>query len=128
MAAAFACLPVQGQATVSLKQIQTLSKAELVSYEPFSKQGVLAVRVGDVVQLWDTQTGTLRATLPRHEKILSAIFSEDGETFITSSREKPAGLVTRLWNVQTGRLEHTLTGLIVRHSTDAIVTLTDREE
>lgn len=128
MAAAFACLPVRGQATVSLKQTQTLSKAELVSYEPFSKQGVLAVRVGDVVQLWDSQTGTLRATLPPHEKILKGFFTDDGETFITSSREKPAGLITRLWNVQTGRLEHTLTGLIVRHSTDAIVTLNDREE
>lgn len=107
--AAFECLPARGQATVSLKLIQTLSNAEFASYvEPFSNQGVLAVRVGAVVQLWDTQTGTLKATLPHHEKILEASFSADGETFITSSREKPAGLITRLWNVQTGRLEHTL--------------------
>lgn len=125
MAAAFECLP---QAKVSLKLIQTLSKSELSSYEPFSKQGVLAVRAGDVVQLWDTRTGTLRTTLPRHEKILEAFFTADGETFITSSREKPAGLITRLWNAQTGRLKHTLTGLIIHHSSDAIVTLADREE
>jgi hypothetical protein len=30
--------------------------------------------------------------------------------------------------VQTGHLEHTLTGLIVRHASDAVVTLSDREE
>ena len=69
MTAAFVCLPVRGQATVSLKLIKTLSKAELVSYEPFSKDGLLAVRVGDIVQLWDAQTGTLRASLPHHEKM-----------------------------------------------------------
>jgi len=126
MAAAFECLP---QAQVSLKLIKTLSGSELVSWtEPFSKQGVLAVRAGDVVQLWDTQTLTLKVTLPHQAKILQAFFTADGETFITSSREKPAGLITRLWNVQTGRLEHTLTGFIVRHSTEAIVTLSDRNE
>ncbi len=126
MAAAFECLP---QAKVSLKLVQTLSDAELASWtEPFSKQGVLAVHTGDVVQLWDTRTGTLRASLPGHKKLLTALFTADGETFITSTKEKPAGLITRLWNVQTGRLEHTLTGLIVRHSTDPIVTLADHNE
>lgn len=126
LAAAFECLP---QTTLSLKLRQILSKSEFASWtEPFSKQGVLAVRAGDVVQLWDTRTGTLRASLPGHEKILDASFTADGETFITSTREKPAGLVTRLWNVQTGQLKHTLTGLLVHHSTDAIVTLTDSKE
>ncbi|HKY42963.1 MAG TPA: WD40 repeat domain-containing protein [Pyrinomonadaceae bacterium] len=126
MAAAFECLP---QAKVSLKLIQTLSKSELASWtEPFSKEGVLAVRAGDVVQLWDTGTGTLKASLPGHKKFLEAVFTGDGETFITSTNEKPAGLITRLWNVQTGRLKHTLTGLIVHHSTDVIVTLADGDE
>lgn len=126
MAAAFECLP---QANVSLKLVQTLSNSELASWsKPFSKQGVLAVRTGDVVQLWDTRTGTLRASLPGHKKILEAVFTDDGETFITSTREKPAGLITRLWNVQTGRLKNTLTGLIVHHSTDAIVTLSNHDE
>jgi len=124
MAAAFECLP-----QVSLKLVQTLSKAEFASWsEPFSKQGVLAVRTGDVVQLWDTQTGTLKASLPGHEKILKAVFSDDGETFFTSTREKPAGLITKVWDVKSGRLRHTLTGLITHHSTNAIVTLTDRDE
>ena len=128
-AAAFACLPVRGQATVSLKLIQSLSNAELASWtEPFSKQGVLAVRVGDVVQLWDTKTLTLRASLPGHKNFLEAVFTDDGETFITSTREKPAGTITRLWNVQTGRLKHTLTGLIIHHSSDSIVTLGDSKE
>ena len=126
MAAAFECFP---QAKVSLKLIQTLSKSELASWtEPFSKQGVLAVRAGDVVQLWDTRTGTLRASLPGHKKFLEAAFTDDGETFITSTNEKPAGLITRLWNVQTGRLKHTLSGLIVHHSNDVIVTLADGDE
>ena len=129
VASAFDCLPVRGQATVSLKLIQTLSKAELASWtEPFSKQGVLAVRVGDVVQLWDTQTLTLKASLPGHKNFLEADFTDDGETFITSTKEKPAGVITRLWNVQTGRLKHTLTGLIVHHSTDSIVTLGNSNE
>ena len=84
MAAAFECLP---QANVSLKLVQTLSNSELASWsKPFSKQGVLAVRTGDVVQLWDTRTGTLRASLPGHKKILEAVFTDDGETFITSTR------------------------------------------
>jgi len=49
LAAAFECLP---QATVSLKQIQTLSDSEFASWaEPFSKQEVLAVRAGDVIVL-----------------------------------------------------------------------------
>jgi WD40 repeat protein len=109
MAVAFECLP---QAKVSVKLIQTLSSSEFASWsDPFSKQGVLAVRTGDVVQLWDTRTGTLKASLPGHEKILEASFTADGETFITSTREKPAGLITRLWNVQTGQLKHTLTRL-----------------
>lgn len=126
MAAAFECLP---QTKVSLKLIQKLSDSEFASYsEPFSKHGVLAVRTGDVVQLWDTRTSTLRATLPGHKKLLKAVFTDDGETFITSTREKPAGLITRLWNVQTGRLENTLAGLVIHHSTDAIVTLNDRNE
>jgi len=126
MAAAFECLP---QAKVSLKLVQTLSDAELASWtEPFSKQGVLAVRVGDVVQLWDTRTGTLRASLPGHKKLLRALFTADGETFITSTKEKPAGLITRLWDVQTGSLKHTLAGLITHHSTGAIVTLSDGNE
>jgi WD40 repeat protein len=126
MAAAFECLP---QTTVSLKLVQTLSNAEFASWsEPFSKQGVLAVRAGDVVQLWDARTGTLKASLPGHKKLLDAVFTADGETFITSSREKPAGVITRLWDVQTGRLKHTLTGLLIHHSTDAIVTLADRDE
>ena len=112
-----------------MKLIQTLSKSELASWtEPFSKQGVLAVRAGDVVQLWDTRTGTLRASLPGHKKFLEAVFTDDGETFITSTNEKPAGLITRLWDVQTGRLKHTLTGLIVHHSTDVIVTLADSDK
>jgi WD40 repeat protein len=129
MVVAFACLPVRGQATISLKLVQTFSKAEFASWsEPFSKQGVLAVRVGDVVQLWDTQTLTLKATLPHNGKILEAVFTADGDTFITSCKEKPAGVITRLWNVQTGRLEHTLTGLIVHHSPAAIVTLADRDQ
>jgi WD40 repeat protein len=126
MAAAFECLP---QATVSLKLIQTLSNSEFASWtQPFSKQGVLAVRAGDVVQLWDTRTGTLKASLPGHKKILDADFTDDGETFITSSREKPAGVITRVWDVQTGRLKHTLAGLFVHYSTDAIVTLADHNE
>ena len=125
MAAAFECLP---QAKISLKLVQTLSKSEFASWtEPFSKQGVLAVRAGDVVQLWDTRAGTLRASLPGHKKLLEAFFTNDGETFITSTREKP-GVVTRLWDAQTGRLKHTLTGLFVFDSTDAIVTLADRDE
>lgn len=130
MAAAIVCLPAQksgGQRPVSLKLIQILSNAELLSNEPFSKQGVLAVRAGDVVQLWDTNTCTLRASLPPHKEILKAFFTADGETFITSSREKSFGLITRLWDVQTGRLKHLLTGLIIHSSSDAIVTLADRE-
>ena len=126
MATAFQCL---AQAKVSLKLIQTLSDSEFASWtDPFSKQGVLAVRSGDVVQLWDTRTGTLKASLPGHKKLLDAGFTDDGETFITSSREKPAGLITRLWDVQTGRLKQTVTGLFIHHSTDGIVTLADRNE
>src|SRR5215813_873281 len=110
-------LPVrtsEGQRTVSLKLIQTLSKSEFASWsEPFSKQGVLAIRTGDVVQLWDTETRTLKVTLPPQKEILHAFFSADGETFITSNKEKSSGLVTRLWDTQTGHLKQTLAGLII---------------
>ena len=126
-------LPVptsEAQAKVSLKLIRTLSKSELVWPQPFSKQGVLAVRAGDVVQLWDTQTLTLRASLPHHE-IRKAFFTADGKTFITSSKEKSSGLITRLWDAETGRLKHTLSGLIIYQPTDSgldsIVTLVDRQ-
>lgn|GEM_PF-2683073 len=128
-------LPIRtarAQATVSVKLVQTLSNSEFASYHPFSKQGLLAVRAGDVVQLWDTQTLTLKASLPQHEKILDAFFAADGKTFITSGKEKSAGLITKLWDAQTGRLEHTLTGIIVYYPNgsglDAIVTLTNRDE
>jgi WD40 repeat protein len=97
MAAAFECLPVRGQATVSVKLIQTLSHAELASYEPFSKQGVLAVRVGDMVQLWDTQPRTLKTNLPHHEKI-------DGRRVVRYGGKKGF-----LWEATSGRLIADLT-------------------
>ncbi len=136
LAAASPCLPVTKsgeQAPVSLKLVQTLSNSELATWdEPFSKHGLLAVRTGDVVQLWDTKTSTLMASLPALRKLLKAFFSVDGETFITSNREKSNGLTTKLWEAQTGHLKTTLSGLIIYYPNGSglgdIVTLTDHDE
>jgi WD40 repeat protein len=132
---AVAGLPPQkaeAQTTISVRLIQTLKNSELASYNgPFSKQGLLAVRTGDVVQLWDTQTLTLKTSLPAMKNILKAFFTADGKTFITSNKEKSSGLITRLWDAETGRLKHTLSGLIIYQPTDSgldsIVTLGDRQ-
>ena len=98
---------------VSLKLIQTFNKSELVSMTPISARGVIAVRTRDAVHLWDTRAQTFNATLPKHNKMLDAFFSIDGSTFITSSKEKPGGNITRLWDAQTGQLKTTLSGFIV---------------
>ena len=134
LATAVVCLAVPGsEVPVSLRLVQTINKAELVSLEPFNSQGLLAVRAGDVVQLWDSRTGQLKFSLDGHG-ILRTNFSSDGATFITSSREKPAGLLTKLWDAQTGRLKITVSGLIIYGPTvnesgvAEIVTLMDRNE
>src|SRR6185369_11063866 len=130
LATAIGCLAVpEEQPVASFKLVQTLNKAELASTAPFNQQGLLAVRVGAVVQLWDTHTGQLKTSLPALRKILKTSFSSDGATFITSSREKSAGLVTKLWDAQTGQLQITVSGLIVYGPTAGeIVTLTDHED
>lgn len=122
----------EAQMTVSVRLIQTFKNSEFASYDkPFSKEGLLAVRSGDVVQLWDTQTLTLTASLPSMKNISKAFFTADGKTFITTNKEKSTGIITRLWDAQTGRLKHTLSGHILYYPTDSglenIVTLLDRE-
>jgi WD40 repeat protein len=137
LVAAGQCLPVEQleeRSTISLKLIQTLSKSEFASLDAFSARGVLAVRTGDVIQLWDPHTHTLKASLTINGKLLDCFFTADGNTFITSTRGKSSGLVTRLWNAQTGLLETTLSGLIIHGPTAAaggvstVVTLTDLNE
>ena len=130
LATAIGCLAMpEEQPAASFKLVQTLNKAELASTAPFNQQGLLAVRVGPVVQLWDTHTGQLKTSLPALRKILKTSFSSDGARFITSSREKSAGLVTKLWDAQTGQLQITVSGLIVYGPTAGeIVTLTDHED
>src|SRR6185436_19634493 len=88
LATAVVCLAVPGsEVPVSLRLVQAINKAERVSLEPFNSQGLLAVRAGDVIQLWDSRTGQLKFSLDGHG-ILRTNFSSDGATFITSSREK----------------------------------------
>src|SRR6185503_491361 len=130
LATAIGCLAVpEEQPASSFKLVQTLNKAELASTAPFNQQGLLAVRVGDVVQLWDTRTSQLKVSLVGLGKILKTSFSSDGATFITSSREKSAGLVTKLWDAQTGQLKISVSGLIVYGpAAGEIVTLTDHED
>ena len=116
----------------SLKLIQTLNKTELASAAPFSARGLIAVRTSDAVQLWDTRTRMLRATLPKHDKMLDAFFSSDGNTFVTASKEKQGGNITRLWDAQTGQLKIALSGFIVfgpiqRSGFNLVITLADKE-
>jgi len=130
LAATLGCF---GQAKTSLKLIKTISNAELASWDrPFSRQGLLAVRTGNVVQLWDAQTGTVRSSVPLQGKLLDAFFSNDGETFFTSNKEKSTGVTTKLWNVQTGQLKTTLSGLLIYQpiskGLDAFMSLADRNE
>jgi WD40 repeat protein len=118
---------------LSVKLIETFSKSELFWTKPFSADGVVAFRTGDVVQLWDFRSRTFKATLPRHNKILHAFFSSDGNTFVTSSKENSVGLITRLWDAQTGRLKVTLSGLVVfgplrQSGFPLVVTLNDHNE
>jgi len=130
LATAITCLAVPEEtAAVSFKLVHTFDKAELASTAPFNQQGLLAVRVDGVVQLWDTRTGQLRASLAAQRKLFKTIFSNDGATFITCGKEKSGERTTSLWDVQTGRLKTTVSGIIVYGpAAGEIVTLTDREE
>ena len=117
---------------VSVKLIETFNKSELLWTTP-STHGVVAFRAGDLIQLWDPRTRTITATLPEHNKVLSALFSADGDTFLTSSREKSVGLITRLWDARTGHLKVTVSGLVVfgpvrQKGFDLIMTLSDENE
>ena len=128
LVSAVACLAASEE-PVSFKLVQTLNDAELASSAPFNQQGLLAVRVGDVVQLWDTRTGQLRVSLAGQRKLLETIFSVDGATFITCGKEKSGELTTRLWDAQTGRLKTTLSGIVVYGPAGSeIVTLADHDD
>jgi WD40 repeat protein len=118
---------------VSLKLVQTLTESELVWTRVLGRQELVAVSTSDAVQLWDTRTHTLGTSLPKHKKLLDAFFSSDGSTFVTASKEKPEGIITRLWDAQTGRLKTTLSGLVVfgpvqQSCLTLVVTLGDHEE
>jgi len=118
---------------VLVKLIRTFEHSELFWIKPFSAHGVVAFCTSDGVHLWNTRTRTLTATLPKHSKILNAFFSADGNTFVTSSREKPVGLIARLWDTKTGRLKVTLNGLalfgpVEKSGVTNMITLTDDEE
>lgn len=117
---------------VSLRLIETFNKSELIWTTP-SAHGVVALRAGDVIQLWNSRTRTITATLPRHDKILKGFFSADGDTFVTSSRQKSLGLITSLWDARTGQLKVTVSGIVVfgpvrQKGFDLVITLSDQNE
>ena len=137
IAVAAGALPVsKSRATtngVSLRLVQMLNESELVWTRPLGMQELVAVSTRDAVQLWDTRTHTLSASLPKHNKLFHAFFSSDGSTFVTASKEKPDGIITRLWDPHTGSLKVTLSGLVVlgpvrQSGITLVVTLADHNE
>jgi WD40 repeat protein/uncharacterized caspase-like protein len=61
----------------------------------------------DETYLWDTETGDLKGKLAGHRSgIVSATFSDDSKTIITTSMDSTA----RVWNCDNGKLMLTLSG------------------
>lgn len=74
----------------------------------FDRDGCrLATISGDRVQLWDTNTGQMRATLTGHEYgVKSVRFSPTHHFLVTASVDNTA----RTWDFDSGRLLHILSG------------------
>ena len=61
---------------------------------------MLAARIGRMVKLWNVKTGSPVATFEGHtDEILSVVFSSDGITLASASRDNKI----KLWNILTGR-------------------------
>ena len=72
-----------------------------VFFSSFSPDGtMLAARIGRMVKLWNIKTGSPVATFEGHtDEILSVVFSSDGITLASASRDN----TIKLWNILTGR-------------------------
>ncbi len=69
----------------------------------FSPDGRLLATWGlsRTVEVWEVDSGRLLHRLPHDERIHEVVFSADGETLLTASRDNQA----RVWNLRTGGLE-----------------------
>jgi len=67
----------------------------------FSTKGkLLATKDGNIVRLWDVNTGEQLHTLKGHDGVvLSMVFSRDGQKIATASQDK----TVRLWDANTGQ-------------------------
>lgn len=107
----------KGTQPMSLNSLAGPSFATSVSYSPDSRLvaiGGSGFR-GDMVELWDSQTGTLvhsldvpliTGSLP--EDWVSTAFSPDGRTIAVAVMGQSPPVVLELWDVKSGRLLSTL--------------------
>jgi serine/threonine protein kinase len=86
-----------------------LSVAEFSWSIAFSPDGktLASATNDDTINLWDTQTGSLKQTLTGHaHKVFSVAFSEDGKMLASASYDQ----TVKLWDAATGALKQTFTG------------------
>ena len=90
------------------REVQRIKLSDQVSVLAFSTDGgKLAVKGGDgnVIELYDTKTGTKLRTLTGHSDIVNSIgFSPDGMSLVSGSNDD----TIRFWNVSTGAQQRLL--------------------
>jgi COMPASS component SWD3 len=68
---------------------------------------IVASGIGNVIKLWDRNTGELLRTLGKHSKQINCIaICPDGKILVSGSDDR----TVKLWNLYTGQLLLTLTG------------------
>ncbi len=74
------------------------SQGAFLQYSPNWK--TLAITEGNIIRLWDMETGQQNATLTGHtERVLDIAFSPNGELLASRTKDE----TIRLWNAETGK-------------------------
>lgn len=96
-----------GNVLTTLPSVEKEGETRALSFSPDNKKLLTASANSNVARLWNTSNGELLTVLHGHtNKIMSAVFSPDGNKILTASWD----ITARVWNAVNGELLLTLRG------------------